>query len=166
MITEAVKIKIAVVKEEDFEPVILEVFNDESGIEGIGDMVSKTGNISYLDLGNLGISNVLLVIDGQPINSKGGYNFSLQIYPIFGSAVFLQYGADVDGTAVAVDMDKKTLGTIRTFVKEQKELEISSGLKDAVISDINKYGRDGYIKRMDNMFSEGSLDEQYEQNKK
>ena len=109
---EAVKIKIAVVKEDDFKPVTLEVFNDESGIEGISDLVSKSGEISYLDLSNIGLENILLVIDGRPINSKGGYNFSIQIYPIFGPAVFMQFGIDADGNAIVVDMDEETLQSI------------------------------------------------------
>ena len=163
---EAVKIKIAVVKEEDFKPVVLEVFNDESGIEGISDLISKSGEISYLDLSNIGLENILLVIDGQPINSKGGYNFSIQIYPIFGSAVFMQFGIDADGNAIVVDMDEETLGKIEEFVNAQKTLEKEQGLKDSIIADINKYGRDGYIKRMDAMFNEASLDEQYEKAKK
>ena len=166
IMNEAVKIKIAVVKEEDFKPVVLEVFNDESGIEGISDLVSKSGEISYLDLSNIGLENILLVIDGRPINSKGGYNFSIQIYPIFGPAVFMQFGIDADGNAIVVDMDEETLGKIAEFVNAQKTLEKEQGLKDSIIADINKYGRDGYIKRMDAMFNEASLDEQYEKAKK
>ena len=80
--SEAVEIKIATVKEDDFDPVVLKVFNDEAGIEGIADLVSKTGEISYLDLTNINVPNVMLIIDGMPINSKGSYNFSIQIYPL------------------------------------------------------------------------------------
>jgi hypothetical protein len=54
---------------------------------------------------------------------------------------------------------------VKTFTKEQKEMEAESGMKDAVIADINKYGREGYIKRIDSMFSEGALEEAYERAK-
>lgn len=162
---EAAEIRIAIVKEDDMEPVIIQAFNDEAGIEAISDLVSESGEVSYLDLSNINIPNVLLVIEGQPIKAKGGYNFSIQIYPIFGPAVFLQFGMDADGNAILVDMDDETLEIIKTFIKEQKEMEAESGMKDAVIADINKYGREGYIKRIDSMFSEGALEEAYERAK-
>ena len=163
--SEVAEIRIAVVKEEDMEPVTIQVFNDEAGIEGISDLVSESGEISYLDLTNINVPNVILVIEGQPLKAKGSYNFSVQIYPIFGTSVFLQFGIDADGNAIFVDMDDETLETVKTFIKEQKEMEIESGMKDAVIADINKYGREGYIKRIDSMFSEGALDEAYERAK-
>ena len=163
--SEAVEIKIAVGKEDDFTPVVMKVFNDEAGIEGIADLVSKTGEISYLDLTNINVPNVLLIIDGMPINGKGSYNMSIQIYPIFGPGVFMQFGVDADGNAIVVDMDEETLETVTKFVKEQKEMERDSGLRDSIITDINKYGRDGYIKRMDNMFMEDSLEAEYEKAK-
>ena len=163
--SESVEIKIATVKEDDFDPVVPKDFNDEAGVEGIADLVSKTGEISYLDLTSINIPNVLLIIDGMPINSKGSYNFSIQIYPIFGTAVFMQFVVDADGKAIAVDMDDETLATVGKFVKEQKEVERDSGLRESIIADINKYGRDGYIKRMDNMFMEDSLEEEYERAK-
>ena len=156
------KVKIAIVKEDDREPVVVEILNEEAGIESVKELVSKTGEISFVDLGNIGLPNVLIIIDGEPINSKGGYNFSLQIYPIFGPAVFLQFGVDADGNVAIVDMEDSTLKMVTEFVQNQRDLEESNGLKEAIIADINKYGREGYIRRIDDMFVEDSLDKEYE----
>ena len=162
---EAPTVKIAVVKEDDQVPVTLEVLNEEAGIESIKELVSKSGEISFVDLGNIGLRNVMIIIDGEPINSKGGYNFSLQIYPIFGPAVFLQFGVNADGGVSIVEMEDEKLQEITEFVQNQRQLEAENGLREAIMADINKYGREGYIKRIDAMFADDSLDREYERAK-
>ena len=162
---EAPTVKIAVVKEDDQVPVTLEVLNEEAGIESIKELVSKSGEISFVDLGNIGLRNVMIIIDGEPINSKGGYNFSLQIYPIFGPAVFLQFGVNAAGEVSIVEMEDEKLQEITEFVQNQRKLEAENGLREAIMADINKYGREGYIKRIDAMFADDSLDREYERAK-
>lgn len=162
------KITIAVVKDIDESPVFMEISNDDAGFEMVTTLISETSNTSIIDVSQF-IRNTILMIDNDMSINPGGYNFSLQIYPLFGTVAFFHLGLvkrDGEEISAVVDMPKDVQEQVKEFIINQKKMELENGTKEIVEKEVNLKGKDNFIRFINDAFMEDSGEEAYKEAKK